>query len=47
MGKIMVCPVCGGDDFNTLDKVDVDTYVLACTNCGWTGADYDLKEDDV
>ena len=37
MAEIEVCPECGNDDFDTLDKVDYEVYVLNCRNCGWTG----------
>ena len=31
------CPECGGDDFDTLDKADVDVYVYSCRSCDWSG----------
>ena len=37
MSFTAVCPACGSDDMESMDKIDYAVWAVKCVNCGWEG----------
>ena len=40
-----VCPVCKGEDFNTLETIEGDNCLVECLTCLWSGDSDSLIEE--